>query len=102
MLMVKRLHQDTSTLSRYVPDLTKSKFHIWITKYHYVPVILSGVLLFAIGGLPFLMWGLFMRTVVGLHSTWLVNSATHTWGSRRFSTRDMSTKIGRASCRERV
>ncbi|MGH8206201.1 MAG: fatty acid desaturase, partial [Steroidobacteraceae bacterium] len=35
--------------------------------------------------------GLFMRTVVGLHSTWLVNSATHTWGSRRFRTRDMST-----------
>jgi stearoyl-CoA desaturase (delta-9 desaturase) len=78
-------------LSRYVPDLTKSKFHIWITKYHYVPVILSGIVLFAIGGLPFLMWGLFMRTVVGLHSTWLVNSATHTWGSRRFRTRDMST-----------
>jgi sn-1 stearoyl-lipid 9-desaturase len=91
ILMGKSLHQDTSTLSRYVPDLTKSKFHIWITKYHYVPVILSGVLLFAIGGLPFLMWGLFMRTVVGLHSTWLVNSATHTWGSRRFTTRDMST-----------
>jgi fatty-acid desaturase len=91
ILMGKSLHQDTSTLSRYVPDLTKSKFHIWITKYHYVPVILSGVLLFAIGGLPFLMWGLFMRTVVGLHSTWLVNSATHTWGSRRFRTRDMST-----------
>jgi len=37
------------------------------------------------------MWGIFLRTVVGLHATWLVNSATHMWGSRRFSTRDMST-----------
>ena len=27
----------------------------------------------------------------GLHSTWLVNSATHLWGSRRFKTRDDST-----------
>jgi fatty-acid desaturase len=29
--------------------------------------------------------------VVGLHATWLVNSATHIWGSRRFQTRDLST-----------
>ena len=28
--------------------------------------------------------------VVGLHATWLVNSATHMWGSRRFATRDDS------------
>lgn len=91
ILMGKSLHQDTKTLSRYVPDLAKSKFHIWITKYHYVSEIALGVILFAIGGLPFLMWGVFLRTVVGLHCTWLVNSATHTWGSRRFRTRDMST-----------
>lgn len=28
--------------------------------------------------------------MVGLHSTWLVNSATHIWGSQRFSTHDNS------------
>jgi stearoyl-CoA desaturase (delta-9 desaturase) len=49
------------------------------------------VILLALGGLPFLMWGIFMRTVVGLHATWLVNSATHSWGTRRFATRDLST-----------
>jgi len=37
------------------------------------------------------LWGIFLRTVVGLHATWLVNSATHMWGSRRFSTKDDST-----------
>jgi len=36
------------------------------------------------------MWGIFLRTVIGLHATWLVNSATHMWGSRRFATRDDS------------
>ena len=30
------------------------------------------------------------RTVIGLHSTWLVNSATHMWGTRRFLTGDTS------------
>ncbi len=32
-----------------------------------------------------------MRTVIGLHSTWLVNSATHSWGTKRFRNRDLST-----------
>ena len=74
-----------------MPDLAKDKFHVWITKYHYVPMIVLGLVLLAIGGLPFVMWGIFLRTVVGLHATWLVNSATHLWGSRRFATRDTST-----------
>ena len=50
-----------------------------------------GVVLLAIGGLPWLLWGFFLRTVFGLHATWLVNSATHSWGSRRFVTHDHST-----------
>ena len=49
------------------------------------------LLLLAIGGLPLVLWGIFLRTVVGLHATWLVNSATHSWGTRRFVTRDLST-----------
>jgi stearoyl-CoA desaturase (delta-9 desaturase) len=91
ILMGRSMHHDTTTLARYVPDLAKDKFHVWITKYHYVPQIVLGAILFAIGGLPFLLWGTFMRTVVGLHATWLVNSATHSWGTRRFTTRDLST-----------
>jgi stearoyl-CoA desaturase (delta-9 desaturase) len=91
ILMGKSLHHDTKALAKYVPDLTKDKFHVWIAKYHYVPSVILGVALLAIGGMPFLMWGMFVRIVFGLHSTWLVNSATHSWGSRRFDTRDLST-----------
>jgi stearoyl-CoA desaturase (delta-9 desaturase) len=36
-------------------------------------------------------WGIFLRTTVELHGTWLVNSAAHTWGRRRFQTSDDST-----------
>lgn len=54
-------------------------------------MIVLGLVLLAVGGLPFLLWGVFLRTVVGLHATWMVNSITHTWGSRRFQTRDLST-----------
>jgi fatty-acid desaturase len=43
-----------------------------------------------IGGWSCVLWAIFFRTVIGLHATWLVNSATHMWGSRRFLTKDTS------------
>src|SRR5258708_38759004 len=49
LLVGKSMHHDTSTLSRYVPDLAKDKFHVWITKYHYVPIIVTAALLYAFG-----------------------------------------------------
>jgi sn-1 stearoyl-lipid 9-desaturase len=91
ILIGKSMHHDTTTLARYVPDLAKDKFYVWITKYHYVPVTIVGLGLLAFGGVPFLLWAVFFRTVFGLHCTWLVNSATHSWGTRRFATRDLST-----------
>jgi sn-1 stearoyl-lipid 9-desaturase len=91
ILVGDALRQEPATLDRYVPDLAEDKFHVWITEYHFVPTIILGVALFAIGGWPFLLWGIFLRTVVGLHATWLVNSISHIWGSRRFETRDTST-----------
>jgi sn-1 stearoyl-lipid 9-desaturase len=84
------MHNSVTQLLPYVPDLRKDKFHVWITKWHWVPITVLGLSLFAIGGWPFLLWGVFVRTVFGLHSTWLVNSATHMWGSRRFLTDDTS------------
>jgi sn-1 stearoyl-lipid 9-desaturase len=91
ILVGNALRQDASSLDRYVPDLVQDRFHVWTTEYHFVPTIILGIALFAIGGFPFLLWGIFFWTVVGLHATWLVNSATHIWGSRRFETRDRST-----------
>jgi fatty-acid desaturase len=85
------LRQDVAMLKRYVPDLAEDKFHVWLTKYHLAPTIILGLALFAMGGFRLVLWGTFLRTVVGLHSTWIVNSAAHIWGSRRFATRDAST-----------
>ena len=43
--------------------------------------------------MPWLVWGCFVRTVLVLHTTWLVNSATHVWGYRTHETRDHSTNL---------
>ena len=46
-----------------------------------------------LGGMSWLVWGGFVRTVFVLHSTWLVNSASHVWGYRSHVTRDRSTNL---------
>jgi len=83
-------HTRTEWIKRYAPDLSKDRFYVWLNKYHYVPMIPLGLILLAVGGLPMMLWGVCMRVVLGLHSTWLVNSAAHIWGSRRFATTDDS------------
>jgi stearoyl-CoA desaturase (delta-9 desaturase) len=90
LLVGESKHSNTPLMSKYAPDLAKDRFYVWLNKYHWTPLIVLGVLLFAVGGLPFVLWGVCLRVVVGLHCTWLVNSATHMWGSRRFATHDDS------------
>jgi fatty-acid desaturase len=80
-----------SVMRRYAPDLMKDPVQVWLNRLYYVPLILCGMALLAIGGWPALIWGVFFRVTFGLHATWLVNSATHMWGSRRFETTDDST-----------
>jgi fatty-acid desaturase len=86
----KAMHHDTEILARYTPDLSKDKFHVALTTWHWVPQVVLGLILLAFGGIPYVLWGIFLRTTLCLHATWLVNSATHLWGSRRFQTRDDS------------
>jgi len=83
-------HNDAARMARYAPDLGEDPFYRWLTTYHWVPLTVLGFALLAIGGWGLVNWAIFLRVVVGLHTTWLVNSATHMWGTRRFATRDDS------------
>jgi fatty-acid desaturase len=84
------MHNNTRVMSKYAPDLAKHRFYVWLNNYHWVPMVAMAGILYAFGGWPLVLWGIFVRVVFGLHATWLVNSATHMWGSRRFNTRDDS------------
>jgi stearoyl-CoA desaturase (delta-9 desaturase) len=90
ILFGESLDRLTGIVSKYAPDLGKDKFYVLLNKYHWVPLTILGGLLLAIGGWPMFLWGICVRVVFGLHATWLVNSATHMWGRRRFATRDDS------------
>jgi stearoyl-CoA desaturase (delta-9 desaturase) len=98
----RALHSETALLGRYAPDLTRDRVHVWLSKFHWVPLTVVGLLQLALGAalapagsrilgaVTMVLWGTFLRVVVGLHATWLVNSATHMFGSRRFETKDDS------------
>src|SRR5262249_51778836 len=77
-------HNNTELMSKYAPDLGRDKFYCWLNTWHWVPLTTLGFVLLAIGGWPMVLWGIFLRVVVGLHATWLVDSATHRGGAGRF------------------
>ena len=83
-------HNNTKMMAKYAPDLAKHRFYLFLNNYHWVPTIALAAILYAFGGLPLVLLAICVRIVVGLHSTWLVNSATHMFGSRRFETKDDS------------
>ncbi len=87
-----------AVLRHYAPDLMRDPIQCWINRLYIWPVIFLGLGLYALGGWPFVTWGLCLRVVLGLHATWLVNSATHMWGSRRFATRDDSRNNWWVAC----
>jgi len=90
ILLGETNHNNTRLMSKYAPDLAKHKFYVWLNNWHWVPMVALGGVLLAIGGWPLMFWGIFLRVTFGLHATWLVNSATHMWGTRRFATKDDS------------
>ncbi|MBA2737778.1 MAG: fatty acid desaturase [Pyrinomonadaceae bacterium] len=96
-------NQTEATQQRYAPDLVKDKVHVFLSNYYWVTPILAALILLAVGtsltgtlfgGFSMVLWGIFLRQVIGWHSTWLVNSATHLWGTRRFETHDDSRNNG--------
>lgn len=98
-IMRGALHNETAMISRYAPDLQRDRFYRWLAVWHWTPITFTGIALFACGaifggwmlGISWLLWGVLLRVAIGFHVTWLVNSATHLWGSRRFNTQDDST-----------
>lgn len=87
------MHNKTEGLTRYAPDLAKDRFYIWLTHWHWITQAILAVIMYALGGWAFVLWGIFFRVVFSWHATWFVNSAAHKWGYRRFTTKDTSTNL---------
>jgi fatty-acid desaturase len=82
---------DQAAIAHYVPDLAKDRFYVWLDRLYFVPLVVLTLALFVFGGWSVMLWGVCVRVTLALHATWLVNSATHLWGRKRFETGDDST-----------
>ena len=74
---------DVSDSSRF-PELRFLDAHKWL------PLVGWGVACFAIAGWSGVVWGFVVSTVAVDHATFLINSVSHLWGTRRYDTPDDS------------
>ncbi|MDX1514006.1 MAG: fatty acid desaturase [Gammaproteobacteria bacterium] len=75
---------DRKRIRHLARDLARDRYLLWLEKHHFVPGCALGALLLACGGASLFLWGFCARLVLLYHSTWLVNSACHAWGYRRY------------------
>src|SRR5882762_7346808 len=40
----RAMHSETALLGRYAPDLTRDRAHVWLSKYHWLPLTIAGFL----------------------------------------------------------
>ena len=77
-------------ISKYTQDINSDPVYQFFSNYFILIQVAFGLFLYALGGWPFVIWGVFVRLVVVFHCTWFVNSATHKFGYRTFNSKDQS------------
>ncbi len=80
----------SATRTDLVRDWMKFPELRWLNRYHVLPVLGLGGLMYLAGGLTALYWGWVVATVMLWHGTFTVNSLAHVWGRRRYATTDTS------------
>ncbi len=78
-------------MTSQIRDISDDPFYQFCHEQYIVLQLGLAVLLYAWGGLPFVVWGIFVRLFVGFHSTCCVNSVCHMFGYRSHEVPDHST-----------
>ncbi|KAL5702276.1 hypothetical protein ACHQM5_027511 [Ranunculus cassubicifolius] len=73
-----------------VRDLTTQPYYRFLQRTMVLHVLTLGFLLYMLGGVPYVVWGMGVRTVWVYHITFMVNSVCHIWGSQAWNTGDLS------------
>jgi len=76
---------------RFTKDIADDPVYQFLDNYFLPIQIAFAIVLYLLGGWPFVVWGIFVRLVVVFHCTWLVNSATHKFGYQTYDAGDRST-----------
>jgi sn-1 stearoyl-lipid 9-desaturase len=93
MLWLYKPNDDRPTqdeLLRLTPDLSADPFMCFLERTNIYWQIGLGLVLLLCGGVPWVIWGMFVRVIVTIHVTALVNSAGHHFGYQTYRTGDGS------------
>jgi fatty-acid desaturase len=82
---------DKRKLLGYTKDFSNDKFYQFLSNNMVLVQATLGVVLYLMGGIPWVVWGIFVRLAVVYQQTMSVNSAAHKWGYQNFKTGDRST-----------
>lgn len=74
----------------FIKDLLRYPELRLLDRFDSLPPLILAITLYLIGGLPYLIWGFFISTVLIYHVTFCVNSIAHVIGTRRYETKDDS------------
>ncbi|MBR0653892.1 acyl-CoA desaturase [Plastoroseomonas arctica] len=67
---------------RFAPEsrLSEDRFYLWLERSWMAQQLPWAILFFAIGGMPWLIWGVPLRVAISLNGHWLVGHVTHRRG----------------------
>jgi stearoyl-CoA desaturase (delta-9 desaturase) len=101
MLFWQGALRESPESAKVVPDLLADPDLRWFERHFMLVNVAVAASLFGLGtflwgfraGLSLVLWGVALRAVLVWHASWLVNSAIHLWGHRRYPTRDTSRNL---------
>nr|GMD84119.1 palmitoyl-monogalactosyldiacylglycerol delta-7 desaturase, chloroplastic-like [Ipomoea batatas] len=73
-----------------VGDLENQFFYNFIRNTYIIHPIILATLLYAIGGFPYVVWGMGVRIIFYSHVIYSVNSVCHLWGNQAWNSGDQS------------
>jgi stearoyl-CoA desaturase (delta-9 desaturase) len=76
---------------KYVPDLLRSKFHLFIHKQYWLVNLIYIAICFALLGWDGIIFGYFVPTLMVWHAGSAINTVNHKLGYRNYVTKDWST-----------
>lgn len=89
-LFLKDERDTEEQVAAYAPDLVKEPYLVFLNRFWPLVTLPVLPLLYLAGGLEWMLWGGFVRTVATWHIMWFVNSASHMWGYRNYETNDQT------------
>tara|TARA_B110000495_G_scaffold76702_1_gene65813 strand:+ start:806 stop:1621 length:816 start_codon:yes stop_codon:yes gene_type:complete len=71
-------------ITRFARDISDNRYYQFLDKHFILLQIGLAILFYLLGGVSWVVWGIFVRLVLVYHSTWFVNSACHIFGYKNF------------------